>query len=101
MYARAIPNILPNDTQKFSNNNPFPRYFIGADYAYILVVNAIVKPKLKPYPNRIKFIKLTLLANKNINENIDCNPVPIMIRPFLPCLSDSLPLMIDPEKIPK
>lgn len=74
---------------------------MGEDSAYILVVRAIVKPKLKPYPNLIKVMKDTEFANKNSVENTNCKAVPAIINDFLPCLSESLPLIIDPEKMPK
>lgn len=43
----------------------------------------------------------TVFANKNKIEKMNCNTVPTIISDFLPCLSDSFPLMIEPEKIPK
>ena len=101
MYAKTIPKILPKDTQKLSKSNPFPRYFIGADSAYILVVKAIVNPKLKPYPNLIKVMNDIVLAKRKSIENKNCKAVPTMISDFLPCLSESFPLIIDPENIPK
>jgi hypothetical protein len=101
MYASTIPKILPKDTQKLSKSSPFPRYFIGDDSAYMLVVRAIVNPKLKPYPNLMNVIKETVLANKKRNEKRHWRAVPSIIRFFLPCLSESFPLVMEPEKMPR
>lgn len=46
--AKTIANTFPVEMQKLSIKRPFPRYFIGVDSAYMLVVKAIVNPKLNP-----------------------------------------------------
>lgn len=74
---------------------------MGEDSAYMLVVSAIVNPKLNPYPNLIKVMKETELAKRKRIEKTNCKAVPTIMRDFLPCLSESFPLIMDPEKIPK
>lgn len=101
MYASTTPYIFPTDTQKFNSKRPLPLYFSGEDYAYMLVVKAIVNPKEKPYRNLIIVIVTRLLAMKKAEVTISCIVDPIMINFLLPYLSESFPLMMDPKKIPR
>ncbi len=67
----------------------------------MLVVSAIVNPNENPYKNLIIVITVKLFAMKKEQLTINCIVDPIRINFFLPYLSDNLPLIIDPKKIPR
>jgi hypothetical protein len=67
----------------------------------MLVVSAIVNPNENPYKNLTIVITVKLCAIKKEQLTINCIEDPIRINFLLPYLSDNLPLIIEPKKIPR